>query len=283
MYRESPLFRKAPMLLVLIIAVGLMAGCQTLKQFVRKPAVSFDRMAIEGMSLFEATAVFMLKVENPNPIGIRVSGLTYDLELEEKPFVKGNLDKGVSIAAMETESVAIPVTVNYMDLFDSVSGYAGKDEIAYELSGTVDVMGFALPYRSRGSLPVPDLPKVSLRSVDVSGFSISGASVVFEMAVKNDNSFGVGLNGLDYAISLGGLSLADGRAKVGALDEKGTRTVSVPVNVDFFKLGRSAYRLLSGENADYALSGDMVFSVPGAGDKRIPFARAGRVPLSMAQ
>ena len=283
MNRKVVSFGKMAMLMILIIAVGVMAGCQSLEQFAQKPTVRFDRLAIEEMSFFDATAIFMLKVKNPNPIGISVSGLTYDLKLEEKPFVSGNLEKGVGIEAMETESVAIPVTVNYMDLFDSVSGYAGKDEIAYDLSGTVDVMGSALPYRSRGSLPVPDLPKVSLRSVEVSGFSIAGASVVFEMAVQNDNPFGVGLDGLVYDIALGGLSLADGRAEVGALNEKGTRKVSVPVNLDFFKLGRSAYRLLSGEKAEYALSGDMLVSVPGAGKKRVPFARTGSVPLSMAK
>jgi len=50
-------------------------------------------------------------------------------------------------------------------------------------------------------------------------------------------------------------------------------------NVNFLKLGQSAYNLLTSESSDYELSGNMKFNVPKMGQKEFPFSKVGKVPL----
>lgn len=55
--------------------------------------------------------------------------------------------------------------------------------------------------------------------------------------------------------------------------------LSVPVDLNFFSMGRQAIRLLEGNTAPYLIFGEMYFNVPGGERKTLPFSRDGRVSL----
>jgi LEA14-like dessication related protein len=223
---------------------------------------------------------FDLKVENPNPVGISVRNVTYDLKINSRNFTKGTLDQGLKLPANGTGVIQLPVTVPYFDLFDSVAELFKRETVAYDLSGTVGVGPFDIPYRSSGELPIPKLPEIRLKSVDVAALSLTGADLVFTLGLKNVNAFPIDVTELTYDIKLGGKAFAQGLVRQTApLQAEVETPVEVALRVSFFDLGRSAYHLLLDPSAGYELTGEMRLKNKTSGPSRIPFKLNGQVDV----
>jgi LEA14-like dessication related protein len=269
MYRKKALTA----LLLALMTMGGCAALDTLQQLVQKPEIRFEGMALENTSLTEGDLLFKFNVSNPNPVGVTVSRVLYDLKVNGKTFVKNTLDKNIALQANGSGTVEVPVTVNYLDFFQSVADFVQADKLAYDLSGSVGVGPFDIPYQKKGDIAVPKLPKISLKNVGISGLSFTGGSLIFSLDVANPNPFALNLGGLDYSIKLGGKKFAEGTADKISPIAKNSRTVlKIPFRMQFLELGRSAYQLLTKPSAAYEISGNMKF-----GDKIFPFQKSGAV------
>ncbi len=274
--------KKSCVSILLLSSLSLLcvAGCQTIEPFFQKPTVTFNTIKVKDMSLFNATAVFHFDVSNPNPVGGTLQDLTYDLTVNQKSIARGTADKGLHIPAKGSKTVELPVFINYFDIIESLTELITKNEIAYDLSGTFNLMGFNMPYHTSGKLPLPKLPCITVKKVNITDFSWAGAALDFVLELENNNSFGLTLNGLEYNISMGGKPFITGTSQTGAsIPQNGKTTMDIPFDVNFIWLGKSAYDLLAGESSEYEINGEMVFNVPGVGEKRLPFSKVGNVLL----
>jgi LEA14-like dessication related protein len=265
--------------ILILIEILCITGCQSLEYLFQKPTVTFNTIKVKDMSLNEATAVFYFDVSNPNPMGGTLSRLTYDLAVNQKSIASGTADKGIQIPANGIKTVELPVSINYFDIIDSVTDLIEKKEIAYDLTGTFTLMGFDLPYQTSGILPLPELPHVMVKEISINNFSWAGAALNFVLELENNNAFNVNVKQLEYTISIGGKSMISGKSKKGtSIPQNGKTTMNVPLDVNFIRLGKSAFDLLAGESSEYGISGEMIFNTP-EGEKRFPFSNAGSVPL----
>ncbi len=261
-------------------ALLLAGGCATLQGIVQKPEIRFAGVSLDHMTLFEATPVFKFEMSNPNPVRIAVGAIKYNMIINDRKFVNGVADKGRRIGAEASEIVSVPVNINYLDLFETITDFNTSEQVRYELSGDIDVGPFEIPFGHRGTLMVPKLPEISLKNVAVSDISLTRAKIQLVLGIRNNNPFAVKLNGLQYGIKLGGKDFVRGEMRaVPAVDEQGVSTVTIPMNVNFFKLGRSVYRLLKETSSMYELTGEMKFDIPKLGEKRVPFRQMGNVPV----
>lgn len=268
-----------PFIWILLAAVSF-AGCKMMAPFLAAPTVSFQQMRIQDMSLFDATLLFAFTVHNPNPVGATIRKGDYHLTIEDASMAKGTVDKPIRVAAGGSAPIEVPVHVNFMDLFNSINALALRDEVAYGLSGTFDVMGVSIPYNTQGKLALPEFPEISVTSLTVSELGLSGARINVVLSVANPNEFAVAVDGLRYALETGGMTLVDGSTQSLPRIEKNDRlALSVPVELDFLSVGRQAMRLLEGNTAPYLISGEMYFNVPGGGRKTLPFSKDGHVSL----
>jgi LEA14-like dessication related protein len=269
--------------LILWAAVALTAlgGCVSFRGLVQKPTARFAGMSLEHLTLFEATPSFHFEVKNPNPFGITVKTVSYHLKINDQKFVNGVVDKGIHLGGLGTLVVDVPVTLSYLDLFATFSEFEQSDEVIYDIGGTITVGPFKIPYQTEGTLFVPRIPRITLQQVAVKNVSIAGAEVLFTIDIENDNPFAVTLNGLHYGIKLAGREFATGEMEALApIEQNGITTLRIPMDVNFFKLGASVYKLLKETSSGYELSGEMSFDVPQEGEKRVPFRQLGNVPLS---
>ncbi len=269
--------------LVLILTIVMIWGCAAVNEFgklIKKPVVSFKGVSFRNMSLFEGTPVFKFKVTNPNPVGATIKRITYDLKINDEPFIYDTLEEGITIKAGDSGIVELPVTFNYFDLFETVAEFIESDTVAYDLSGSIRMGLFDIPYQTKGDYRIPKLPKVSLKNVDISDLSFTKASVVFHLDLKNSNPFTVKLNGLNYGLKLGGKKFAKGSAEVSSIGKNSISTIKIPLDISFLKLGRSVYNLLTESSSGYELFGSMKFDIPKLGVKTIPFKKTGQVPLN---
>lgn len=264
----------------LILTAVTICGCATLQNLVQKPEIAFKGMHVKNMSLFEGDVVFKFEVSNPNPVGARLTNIDYNLKLNEEDFIKGNLDQGLSLKAGGSSIVELPVTINYFDLFETVAEVIETGEVAYNLTGSMGVGPFDIPYQTRGSFPIPKLPKVSLKDLRISDISLTGATMKLSLDMRNDNPFTVALSGLKYGLKLGGKEIAKGAVKeIPHIGEKSSSVLEIPLKLSFFKLGRSMYNLLTETSSDYELTGEMKVAVPEKGEKSFTFQKAGKVPF----
>ena len=253
-------------------------GCAYLQELVDPPTVTFESMRFENTDLFQATPVFKFNVDNPNPMGLPVNKIAYNLKINNRKFINGSSDAYIRIKAASAGSVELPVTINYLDLFESAVDFIQSKSVDYTLSGNIDVGPFAIPYETTGAFDMPQLPKLTLNGINVSKMNLTGASLVVDIGIENDNPFAVNLNGLEYGIRLGGNQVATGVTEsVPPIAEQGSSTLKIPLNLNFLELGRSAASLLSGSSTGYDFSGAMQFDVPKMGIKKFPFQKSGQV------
>jgi LEA14-like dessication related protein len=262
----------------MVTLVSLLLGCATLNQIVQKPTVTFDTLNLENASLMESTLNFHFKVNNPNPIGLHASRITYALKLNGTPFTHGELGHGLSVPAGSVGALSIPVTVRYLDFFKSISDLVRSGTAAYDLSGTFAVGPFEIPFSATGSFDLPKMPKISLASVTIQSLSLSGARLNCRLAMDNPNAYALLFKHLDYDLKLGDITFARADAKPdGAIGQHGRSQIDVGLDVSFAQIGRAAYRLLMGNSSSYRIDGQMM---PASADSRsvsIPFSSSGKV------
>lgn len=267
-------------ILVVVTVLFLLMGCATLNQIVQKPTVAFDSLTLEDASLLQSTLNFHFKVNNPNPIGLHANRITYDLKLNGTPFTRGELDNGLSVPAASVGTLTIPVTVQYLDFFKSITDLVGRGSAAYDLTGTFAVGPLSIPFNAAGNFNLPKMPKISLENVNIQSLSLSGATLNCRLAMDNPNAFDLLFKQLSYNLKLGNISFARANALPDTtLGQQGRSRINLGVDVSFADIGRAAYQLLVGNSSSYSIDGQMLMAAPGTGDRTIPFSASGNVPF----
>jgi LEA14-like dessication related protein len=264
----------------LVAVVALLSGCATLNQIIQKPTATFKSVKISHADLVQSTAVFDFDVNNPNPIGISASHITYDLKLNGRDFVNGRLDRGITLAAGRTNTLQIPITMPYLDIFDSAAQLWRTKKADYALSGGFDVGPFTIPFQAQGRFDLPKLPVIKLEAIQIQKFSLLGATLNCRLQMDNPNAFDFLFKRLDYSLTLAGKSFIQASALPrGPIGKHSHAPVNLTFDVSFAQLGRSAYQLLKGANADYTLVGGLIVDRPNGGEYKIPLNLSGKVPL----
>ncbi len=268
------------LLVAALAAITVLNSCATLEQMIKKPTATFSGMHLTNADLVQSTAVFNFNINNPNPINIRAGRITYDLKLNGRQFVNGRLEQGVTLAAGSTSVLQVPVTMAYLDFFESAAQLWRTKRADYALTGGFSVGPFVIPFQAHGTFDLPKMPKISLEAIQVQRLSLSGATLNARIKMDNPNAFDLLFKRLDYTLNLNGTSFGRASARPqGPVGKKSNSVVDFAFDVSFAQLGHSAYQLLQGAKADYTLDGGLIFDQPDHGERKVPFNLSGRVPF----
>lgn len=254
----------------------------------RKPSARVEQVRLTGLDFREARLRVDVVVDNPNPFGVDVAGLDYEVLLAGERVVSGESREGAEIPARGAGTVGVPIRIGFDDVHALARGLGGRESVDYgvELGVTVDVPvrgETRLPVRATGVLPLPQRPDLSLSGLRVERLDAAGARVVAEIAVGNPNAFALALDGLDYALAVGGRDWASGRTATDlAVPAGGRGTIALPLELDFAAIGSTAYGLLSGGgDAAYRLRGELAGGIGerDLGRFDLSFDEGGRVTL----
>lgn len=277
------MFRKT-VLYALALASIMWCGCAAVvdQQLIDKPIVEFTGMSVKGSSLFEATAIFNFRVTNPNPMGLSIRNIEYNFELDNKKFIKGVTDKRFWLKPVGSESLSLSVPFSYMSLFESIEEFIEAEEVIYELSGSVGVGAFAVSYNTEGYITVPAFPKISLKYIDISDFSLTRPfTMIFGLSLKNTVAAPFPPpEALGYRIKLRGKEIVRGSiSRIPSLDGNKEMTIRVPATLKSSELDWSANNLLTDESSEYELSGDIRFYIRRIGERNFSFHKKGTAPF----
>lgn len=238
-------------------AVLSLFGCRSLRSMVeavRRPEVRVLSAELEELTFTGATVRFDVEVRNPNPIGIELAGLDYELRIEGRPFLSGSVRQAVMVAARGRSVVPIPVALDFERVISTFQELAESGEAAYRLAVSLffnlPVLGSVRVVRQgSGTVPIPRLPTLRLGALRVESLSVDRARLDLVLEVGNPNDFRVFIESLDYRFQVAGEDWAKGMLqKRVRLPEHGSVQVKVPIEVDLQAIGMSAYRALLGRD-----------------------------------
>lgn len=269
-------------MLTTALALGC-AGCKTLdglfRKSVKEPQVRFVQLHLRDLSLESVTMDFEMEIDNPNPVGVTLERLDYDLAIDGKRFVSGESDRKLRVAAQGSEPVRLPLTLTFAELAEGVALLlSDRDTVPYRLGvgfGVMTPVGeVRIPIRNEGDVPLPKLPEVSFGDIRLAQMSLRGARLEISMNVRNRGSFPIRPEGLRYDLALAGVSVSSGDQRLPEIGAEAAQRVVVPVQLDFLRVGVAAVEAVRSKRLPYRLEGALDL-----GFFEQPFTLSGVAPL----
>ena len=194
---------KVFMALIALMAVFLMTTCASLKQFFREPVVSLDSVKLATITMYGADLLCKIKIENPNPVDIPFPEISWELFINENEFIKGKILNNSSLKALGSTVVDVPLSLNYLEAFNSVKSLIGSSEAAYKIALAarlnLPVLGeLVWNFEHEGVFPVLQPPRLSNPSFKIDRLDFTKAELLFAMDVENPNEFELPMPKLDY-------------------------------------------------------------------------------------
>ncbi|GAB4507770.1 MAG: LEA type 2 family protein [Sulfuricaulis sp.] len=140
--------------LITLFFVVMLSGCAVLQSAIEPPQVTMNNLQIRDMTLLEQRYAVTLRVQNPNPIPLPISGMNFQLDINDTELGRGVSNQAVTVPAYGEALVEIRLVSNLMRIFNQIRGLESSkgQSLRYRLSGGLSIsdrMG-KLPFDYRG-------------------------------------------------------------------------------------------------------------------------------------
>lgn len=284
---------KIQFVLSLILAAIFLSACSTIHNLlreanIRKPEVEFVDSKLTGLSFSSVDFMFNLKVDNPNPLGVKLDGFDYDFLINGASFIKGSQEKELEIKANDENTVQLPLSLGFMDLYDTFQSLRSKDKSTYQLkcafSFNIPVLGVVkVPVSKKGEFPLLKRPKIKIDALRLQQLNITGAELKLGIRLNNPNAFSMILKHLQYNFEVNQQRWVAGDTERNIrITEKGESIIEIPFSLDFLQVGHSVYRVLTENRSfDYRFKAnlDLTTSLPLLEQFELPFEHSGEIAV----
>jgi LEA14-like dessication related protein len=159
--RMRDLGRSLGLLLSLVVSLVL-GGCGSLlTSDILPPEVSLAGLGFGEPGLFEQELRVDLRLRNPNDFEVAIDRVTFNLEVNDKPFAHGRATEGLDLPALGETVVPVTVSVPTNDLIERVMELGSQRRLDYRLTGEaeLDSLFFSrVPFHHEGKLALPRIP-----------------------------------------------------------------------------------------------------------------------------
>lgn len=255
---------------------------------VQKPNVQITNAKISKLNFDNLDLLFDIQIDNPNTVGINLAGFDYDLLINENSFISGNQSDELKIEAQKSNTIQLPVTLKFLDLYNTFNDLKNNNESKYQikcgLNFNLPVLGeVRIPISKSGDIPLLKFPKISFNSVKLQNIGLTGANLMLEVKFQNPNAFSMLIDQMNYNFQVNGKNWLSGKATQKTLtNQNGESLIQIPVSLDFLQMGSSLYQLISGgKNLNYSLTGnlDIKNSHPLLNSLSLPFDETGKFDI----
>lgn len=142
---------------VVMAVVFLMIGCAALQ--LQPPSVTVASLRVIEANLLEQRFLFKLRVQNPNDYDIPVKGMSFEITINDEPFVKGVSDKPYTLARLSETMVEVAAVSDLSGILRQIGALreGNKKSVAYRVRGRLLTgLPFDLNFENRGVLNLPD-------------------------------------------------------------------------------------------------------------------------------
>jgi LEA14-like dessication related protein len=118
-------------------------------------------------------------------------------------------------------------------------------------------------------------PEVALQGIDIQKASLTDATVLLKLEVRNPNPFALEVDRMKYGLELNGKSFAQGTMKDGVeIAADGDGEIVVPVRMKYWDLFSQFKDVVKGKVSNYVINGTLT-----SGDRDFPFTKKGELKL----
>lgn len=231
------------------------------------PTVTFSDLNVNDVDWDGVQADFVFDVENPNPVDVGMARFDYALAFEEIQWLSGDSPDGLVLKAEDASELALPVEIEFQALYEMVQAIRGQDDIGFGLDGSfgfdTPIGPLDIPYVEDGGFPAPRKPNFSLQRVKLQYIDLSGADLKIKLDVDNSHGSNLIFQNVQYDLKLAGIDVGGGfLEQLGDVEGATTKTVTLPISIDFLEVGLAAYDILQGEQVQVDVQASMDVDTP---------------------
>jgi LEA14-like dessication related protein len=284
--RRRELLRTGALTLVAIPLSGCASLIDLIRKGIRDPVVRITSMKLDDINLDRVTMIFNTEVENPNPIGFSLAGLSYGLAVEGDRLAKGNVDKKLKLKAKGTSKMSFPVEFDLGKTSRAILKLLELDEAAYGIDtkwkfawkGAQGIKGgtVTIPVAFDGMFPVPKLPLVEVKDFRFTSITPGGLGMRVTSAVKNPNRFTLPIDDFNFKVKLNGNTVLKNELVDGLSIRSGkTKNVTVDFTVGLVEAGLTLASLVSKPTLKWEVTTKLM-----AGKVTAQFMAKGKIKLA---
>jgi len=244
---------------VVALLLGTLTSCAALNQLGidasrYRPTVHFDGFKMRGIDWTKVDLDFKFRINNPNPLNVKMDGFTWALDLAGARALDGVNNQGIQLKANDASHFTLPVSLAFDRIFKLAGALKGKDKVGFKLAGdfgfNTPIGMLRVPYQEAGDLPVVHKPKIAMAGVRKGKVNLLGGSATMFIDLNISNPEGgstLNFSAFDYAVQVAGKSAINGMVSNLANVAQGTtQKVSLPINLNLAALGMSVVSALTG-------------------------------------
>ena len=127
--------------IIALLFVILLNGCAALQSAIETPHVTLNNLQVVDMTLLEQRYAVTLRVQNPNPIPLPITGMNFQLDINDAELGRGVTNEAVTVPAYGETLVEVKLVSNLMRIFNQIRGMeSGKAQsLRYRLSGGLSI------------------------------------------------------------------------------------------------------------------------------------------------
>lgn len=264
-----------------IAALAMLTGCAglegVLRQGIQRPSVEVVSAAPSSVDFDGVGVAVDLRVMNPNPIGLRARGLSWQVQVDGARAASGDAPGGLSLPANGAATSRVTARVRFSDLANLVRSVEGKPSVDLRVSGVVSVEtpigAVDVPWSWTGEVPMPRLPRIELGGIRLGRQTFTDTEVVVRLRVHNPNAFPLPPASVRLDVDLAGERVAQAATQfVPPIAGGAAATLEVPVRMSLLGAGRA---LMGGRGRPLSVS---VNGSAGFGWMQLPFSVSGELP-----
>lgn len=275
---------------LLLLATLILSGCAGMRDALdpKPPTVSVEGVRVTALGFNHADLALDLRVENPNAIAVQLAGFDYRLAVDGRSVLQGDRQRRLELPANDATTLGVPLRLNFGDVAGVLGSLSGRDRIDYEIELGLDVDVPVLGQRrvkatTADSLPIPQRPDISLRSLRVTKLDVTGATIQAALAIENPNGFALALDRLQWDLAVDGAALASGGSTAPLrVGPNGAGTLRLEISLDHGDIAGSLATLLGRtRSVEYRL-GALIEATAGdarMGSFEVPLQTTGRIML----
>jgi|TergutMp193P3_1026864.scaffolds.fasta_scaffold14712_3 LEA14-like dessication related protein len=276
--------RVAAVGIVLWAMLGL-TTCETLRAAFQEPGVSLSSAQLVKITFTGTEMLCKVKVKNPNAFYIPFPEIGWDLFINNNFFVRGVIKNDQQrINARSTTLVDVPVSIKYLDVFNTFKSLKESDQadykIALALKFPIPVIGDRVwDLEHKGVFPIIKLPTISFKGITAKNLSLSKIDFDVIWEVENPNVFNMNVKDLSFNLAVNGSSWANGKVpNTPQLTAKRKTEIPLAFSINNLAMITGITSIITGgTNVSYACGGNLSlgmalqgYNVPAVPDLNIP-------------
>lgn len=147
---------KTLILALILAAILFPISCARLTM--KPPSVTVTSIEVVDATVFEQRFSFTLRVQNPNDIDIPLKGLSFEVELNDRPFARGVSDRAITVPRFSEELLEVTAVSSLTGILLQINEWTRgeRTSISYRIKGTLSTgLPGGLNFDEKGVLELP--------------------------------------------------------------------------------------------------------------------------------